>query len=266
MNNSFFSIITVVLNAREDLEQTINSLRRQNFKNFEYIVIDGGSSDGTKNIILQNLDIIDKWVSEEDKGIYDAMNKGLELANGEYIGMLNSGDKYTEDGLEIVFKYLNKKKYDFIFGTVMKKILRYGYRKYRILWNFDFATSHSSGFFIKNEAQKKIGNYDLKFKISSDFDLFYRMIVIHKMKGLATKPGEQVGIFKSGSSYSSTFSFFEHLKEETLIRIKNKQNIFFIFIVYFLHFYKNRNSIKNQNKIKFFFLSFRNILLNSNKN
>ena len=265
MNNSFFSIITVVLNAKEDLEQTINSLRRQNFKNFEYIVIDGGSSDGTKNVILQNLDIIDKWESEEDKGIYDAMNKGLELARGKYIGILNSGDKYTKDGLEIIFKYLNKNKYDFIFGTVMKKILRYGFRKYRILWNFDFGTSHSSGFFIKNEAQKKIGNYDLKFKISSDFDLFYRMLVIHKMKGLATRPEEHVGIFKSGSSYSSTFSFLEHLKEETLIRIKNKQNIFFIFMIYFLHYYKNRNSIESQNKIKFFFSSFINILQNSKK-
>ena len=144
MNNNFFSIITVVLNAKEDLEQTINSLRRQNFKNFEYIVIDGGSSDGTKNVILQNLDIIDKWVSEEDKGIYDAMNKGVRFAKGKYIGILNSGDTYNENGLEIIFQYLNKDNYDFIFGSVLKKVLKHGYRKHRILWNFDFYSSHSN--------------------------------------------------------------------------------------------------------------------------
>ena len=77
------------------------------------------------------------------------MNKGIKLSNGNYIGMLNSGDKYTTDGLNIIFNYLNKENVDFIFGTVMKKVLRHGYRKYRILWNFDFYSSHSSGFFIK---------------------------------------------------------------------------------------------------------------------
>lgn len=265
MERKFFSIVTVVLNARNDLVETIKSLRKQNFTNFEYIVIDGGSTDGTLEVINNNLDIINKWKSEKDFGIYDAMNKGIKLCEGYYLGMLNAGDKYTPEGLNIIHGYLNSSNYDFIFGTVMKKILKHGFRKYRIFWNFDFSTSHSSGFFIKNEVQKKIGNYDLKFKISSDFDLFYRMIVIHKMRGVATKPEELIGIFKSGSSYSSKFSFFEHLEEETLIRIKNKQNMFFIFIIYFLHFYKNRNSIENKNKLKFFFSSFTNILQTSKK-
>lgn len=266
MEKKFFSIITVVLNARNDLLETIKSLRKQNFTNFEYIVIDGGSTDGTLEVINDNLDIINKWKSEKDFGIYDAMNKGLKLCEGYYLGMLNAGDKYTPEGLNIVHRYLVSSNYDFIFGTVMKKILRHGFRKYRILWNFDFSTSHSSGFFIKNEVQKKIGNYDLKFKISSDFDLFYRMIVTYKMRGIATKPEELVGIFKSGSSYSSKFTFYEHLKEETLIRINNKQNIFFIFMIYFVHFYKNRNFIENKNKIKFFFSSFFNIVQSSKKN
>ena len=72
MNEKKFSIITVVLNAKEDLIETINSLRQQNFKNFEYIIIDGGSTDGTKEIINKNLDLIDKWKSGKDFGIYDA--------------------------------------------------------------------------------------------------------------------------------------------------------------------------------------------------
>ena len=73
--------------------------------------------------------------------------------------------------------YLESNNVEFIFGSVMKKILRHGFRKYRIYWNFDFATSHSSGFFIKKDAAKIVGEYNLKYKYSSDYDYFYRMIV-----------------------------------------------------------------------------------------
>lgn len=260
MEEKTFSIVTVVLNARYDLIDTIKSLRQQNHKNFEYIIIDGGSTDGTLEVINNNLDIIDKWKSEKDSGIYDAMNKGITLCEGRYIGMLNAGDKYKQNGLELINNYLIDTDFDFIFGSVMKKALRHGYRKYRIYWNFDFASSHSSGFFIKDEAQKKLGKYNLKYKISSDYDLFYRMIIKEKMSGISTKKNELIGIFKSGSSYSSKFSFYDHLKEETIIRLNNNQNIFFVFLVYFLHYFKNLNKIQRKNKIKFFFSSFLNIV------
>lgn len=253
-----FSIITVVLNDKQGLNETIRSLREQSFKNFEYIVIDGDSTDGTKEIINENLDIINKWKSEKDFGIYDAMNKGIELCDGNYIGMLNAGDKYSSDGLSVINNYLESNNVDFIFGSVMKKTLRHGYRKYRIYWNFDFATSHSSGFFIKNEAQKILGRYDLRYKISSDYDLFYRMIVKEKMKGIATKKNEIIGFFKSGS-YSSKFSFLEHLIEETLIRVNNKQNLFFVFFIFCNHYLKNLKKISNPNKILNLFRSFENI-------
>ncbi len=248
MDKKFFSIITVVLNAKEDFIETINSLRKQKFKDFEYIVIDGGSTDGTKNIIEKNLDIIDKWKSEKDLGIYDAMNKGISLCEGDYIGIINSGDKYEPNGLNIINSYLKKNNYDFIFGSVMKKILRYGYRKYRIYWNFDFYSSHSSGFFIKRSSQNKLGNYNLKYKISADYDLFYRMIIKEKMVGIATKKNEIVGNFKSGTSYSSKFSFLEHLNEETQIRLDNNQNIFVVILVFTIHFIKNINKINVKNK------------------
>ena len=260
MKKKFFSIITVVLNAKQDLIETINNLRNQKFKDFEYIVIDGGSKDGTLEVINNNLDIINKWKSEKDLGIYDAMNKGIELCEGKYIGMLNSGDKYSDNGLEIIHNYLRNKNLDFIFGSVMKKVLRHGYRKYRIFWNFDFYGSHSSGFFIKSESQNRLGRYNLKYKISSDYDLFYRMIVKEKMHGLATKKNELIGIFKSGSSYSSKFSFYDHLKEETIIRLDNRQNIIFVFLIYSLHYFKNLNKIYEKNKIKFFLSSFLKII------
>ena len=260
MNEKTFSIITVVFNAKNDLIDTIKSLRQQNYKNFEYIIIDGGSTDGTLEVINNNLDIIDKWKSEKDSGIYDAMNKGISLCEGRYIGMLNAGDKYVQNGLELINNYLIDTDFDFIFGSVMKKALRYGYRKYRIYWNFDFASSHSSGFFINTNAQKKLGKYNLRYKISSDYDLFYRMIVKEKMHGLATKKNELIGIFKSGTSYSSKFSFYDHLKEETIIRLDNKQNIFFVFLIYSMHYFKNLSRIYEKNKIKFFLLSFLKII------
>jgi glycosyltransferase involved in cell wall biosynthesis len=255
MDKKFFSIVTVVLNAKTDLKNTINSLRQQNYKNFEYIVIDGGSTDGTQEIINNNLDIINKWKSEKDLGIYDAMNKGINLCEGTYIGMLNAGDKYMPNALKIINNYLAISHLDFIFGSVMKKVLRHGFKKYRILWNFDFYSSHSSGFFIKNESQKTLGKYNLKYKISSDYDLFYRMIVKAKMTGMATKKDEIIGLFKSGS-YSSKFSFLEHLLEETIIRLNNNQNVFFVFFVYAIHYFKNLDKIERKNKIIYFFSSF----------
>ncbi len=260
MDNKFFSIITVVLNSKDNLSETINSLRSQKFKDFEYIVIDGGSSDGTLDIIQKNLDIISYHISENDNGIYDAINKGLDICTGEYIGILNSGDKYSPEGLKIINNYLVNKNYDFIFGSVMKKILRYGYKKKRIFWNFDFYSSHSSGFFIKNESQKKLGYYNLKYKISADYDLFYKMIIKYKMKGISSKKDELIGIWKTGESYSSKWKFIDHLSEETLIRMDNKQNILFIFFIYFIHYLKNLKKIDNKNKIKFFFNKFYEIL------
>ena len=97
-----FTLITVVLNNQTLLEKTIKSVFDQNFKNFEYIIIDGGSNDGTLEIIKKYNDKLDYWLSETDKGIYDAFNKGLELSKGEYIGIVNSDDTYRPNALKII--------------------------------------------------------------------------------------------------------------------------------------------------------------------
>ena len=141
----------------------------------------------------------------------------------------------------------------------MKKVLRHGFRKYRIYWNFDFYSSHSSGFFIRRNSQNKLGKYKLKYKISSDYDLFYRMIVKEKMLGISTKKDEIVGSFKSGTSYSSKFTFVEHLNEETQIRLDNNQNLLSILIIYTIHYFKNLKKINKNNKIKYFINSILNI-------
>ena len=152
-----FSLITVVLNNKELLEKTIKSVLNQNFKNFEYIIIDGGSNDGTLEILKKYNDKIDYWLSERDNGIYDAFNKGMELSKGEYLGIINSDDTYRSNALDIISKYTNKNEnIDFIFGSVQKRWgLLSGYKPWKIFFTWGFYTSHSTGFFIKSSSAKK---------------------------------------------------------------------------------------------------------------
>ncbi len=99
------SIITVVYNGEKVLERTIESIRNQTFRDLEYIIIDGNSKDGTKAIIEKYKADISQWISEPDKGLYDAMNKGLRLAKGKYVLFLNAGDQFQEKTtLEQVFR------------------------------------------------------------------------------------------------------------------------------------------------------------------
>jgi glycosyltransferase involved in cell wall biosynthesis len=109
------SVITVTYNRAKYLEKTILSVLRQKYKNFEYIVVDGGSTDCTKNIILKYKNFIDKIIFDNDKGIYDAFNKGIALAEGEFIGIINSDDVYTPNALQYVINYYRKdNSFDFI--------------------------------------------------------------------------------------------------------------------------------------------------------
>jgi len=102
------SIITVVYNGEQYLQQTIDSVINQSYENIEYIIIDGGSTDTTLAIIEQNSAYITQWVSEPDKGLYDAMNKGIRMANGELIGMINSDDWYELNAVECVVEAFEK--------------------------------------------------------------------------------------------------------------------------------------------------------------
>jgi len=98
------SIITVVYNGEKHLQQTINSVYNQSYKNIEYIVVDGCSTDGTLDIIKKNESKITKWISESDDGLYDAMNKGISMASGDIIGIVNSDDWYELDAVETIVK------------------------------------------------------------------------------------------------------------------------------------------------------------------
>ena len=117
----YFSIITVTKNSERTIERNIKSLKEQTIKDFEHIVIDGNSDDGTIDIIKKHSKNISYFDSKKDKNMWNAINKGIKVAKGEVIGILNSDDILYPNGLKIVKKYFNKKKLDYLFATVKKK-------------------------------------------------------------------------------------------------------------------------------------------------
>ncbi len=243
--NYKISIITVTKNSENFLEECILSLEKQSYKNYEHIIIDGCSTDNTINIIKKYKTKVAYWVSEKDEGLYDAMNKGIKRCSGDIIGILNSDDFYYPEALKIVNEYFNSnKELDFLFGSVEKYKLLHGYNPKKIKWSFGFYTSHSVGFFIKKKSQLKVGLYNLKYKYSSDYDLFYRMIVNFKLKGMATKKSEILGKFRSGG-ISSRLSYLEYLKENNKIRIDNGQNVLFVYLIFLARVLRNFKRILN---------------------
>jgi glycosyltransferase involved in cell wall biosynthesis len=234
------SIITVVYNGEKFIEETIKSVISQKYQNYEYIIIDGDSTDRTLEIIKKYDQYIDYWVSQKDLGIYDAFNKGMRLATGDFIGFVNSDDVYTDKALSyLVDYYLKDKNLDFIYGAVKKHWgTLHGYKPYKIYWSWGFYSSHSTGFFIKKKAAKIVGLYNLKYPYSADYDYFYRMIVHCKLKGVGTKKDQLFGIFRRGG-FSSKINFFDHFCEEIKIRLDNKQNKLLILFIFILKFLKN---------------------------
>ncbi len=250
MNNKLdknykITIITVTKNSERYLEENILSVFNQTYKNYEHIIIDGDSEDNTKNIIKKHIDKINYFISEPDKGLYYAMNKGIEKATGEIIGILNSDDIYFPDALKIVNKYfVGDKNLDFLFGSVYKHKLLHGYNPKKIKWTFGFYTTHSVGFFIKKQAQKKVGFYDTQYKWSADYDFFYKMIVKFNLKGLATKKNEIVGKFRRGG-ISSKIKYLDFLLENNKIRLNNGQNFLVVYLIFILRAIRNFNRFFN---------------------
>jgi len=184
------TIITVVFNGAATLEHTILSVVEQTYKNIEYIVIDGGSTDGTLNILRKYEDKIDFWVSEKDAGIYDAMNKGIALATGEYIGLLNSDDFFANsEVLEKIAAHIKQANVDAVFSNLdivdagnQDKVLR----KYRVskLTNFllriGVMPPHPT-LYCKKSCYVTAGFYRTDYRIAADFEMFVRLLIKHNI-------------------------------------------------------------------------------------
>lgn len=239
----FFSIIIPVLNDKIGLEKTLNSISKQKCQDFEIIVVDGGSTDQTQKIITKYKKIIKKYINEKDRGIYDAINKGIKISSGRFINTINANDTYYNiKSLEIAKEYIIKNNYDFLFGAVLKNKIYYKFEPQKMWWSFNFYPAHSGGFFVKKAIHKKIGLYSLKYPCSSDYDFFWKLIIKHNFLGGPTSQNDVISIFESGG-FSSKYSFFEHVIEETLIRINNKQNKIVVLTIFFLRIIKSFSKI-----------------------
>ena len=169
------SIITITYNAIKVIEKTIQSVVKQKYDDIEYIIIDGGSTDGTIDIIKQYENKISLWISEPDKGIYDAMNKGIKLAKGEWINFMNAGDYFYDNLVLSKFSEIAKQSNaDIIYGEVIKRLPSIIFPEKPMPLSFiknHMVFSHQSTF-IKASYHKKYLFND-KFKSSGDYHFFY---------------------------------------------------------------------------------------------
>ena len=176
------SIITINRNNAAGLRKTIESVVSQTFTDFEYIIIDGASTDGSVEIIKEFAEKITYWVSEPDKGIYNAMNKGILKAKGEYLLFLNSGDFLYNKF--VISKFVNYRyKDDIIFGDLIiyDEYLKSKIKKYHRLMVYDIITNslpHQASF-IKKDLFERTGMYNENFKIVSDWKFFVDAIIIN---------------------------------------------------------------------------------------
>ena len=172
------SIITVVYNGEEFLEKTILSVINQTYDNVEYIIIDGGSTDGTVDIIKKYEDRIDYWVSEEDRGVYEAMNKGLKVAKGDYIAILNADDYYISDAIDLSIKKIIETNSDYSIANVdyvdSKAIIRPIYPLEENYVYQEMPYPHVSAV-ISSKVYNDMGLFDEKFRIAGDHDMAVRI-------------------------------------------------------------------------------------------
>ena len=181
------TIITVVYNSKNNIDLTLDSVRRIKNNNIEYVVIDGNSNDGTLDILNKNIDIIDTLISEEDKGIYDAMNKGIENSSGKYIAFLNAGDSYLADFNYSTSLLLNENYDVFSFGINMfKENSDLIYISPTIINLSKFDPQHMylphPGLLVNREVFNKIGKFNINFKSAGDLDWVNRLILNYDYK------------------------------------------------------------------------------------
>ncbi len=205
------SVITVCFNSESTIEKTILSIFNQTHTNIEYIVIDGDSADNTLSILKNNKDKIDVLISEPDQGLYDAMNKGIAMAKGDLIGVLNSDDTfYSNTVLEEIDSFHSQNNIEASIGNIMQfkkngNVVRNYSSKY---WNptklkIGFMPPHPSIFF-KRDLFNQYGNYDISFKIGADYELITRFFLKNnirwKYSGITTTSMLVGGLSSSGAS------------------------------------------------------------------
>lgn len=245
------SIIIATFNAELELQKTIDSIRWQLFKNYELIIIDGYSSDNTVNIIKSNSDIVSFYVSEPDLGLYDAWNKGIKVAKGEWICFLGAGDTLNSDALQRYYNLILNinSKIDYISAKINRvdengQILTTSGQKW--IWsefkkNMTVAhvgSLHSKTLFLEN------GYFDLNYKICADYELLLRKKSELKCLFL----DYVIGNMPIGGVSFSTNALFESAKAKKLTAQESWHRVIFQFIIQFFLFktFKIRHKINKK--------------------
>lgn len=179
------SIITVVYNNEKTIEDAILSVLSQSYKDIEYIIVDGNSSDNTQNIIEKYKHKLGQYVSEKDFGIYDAMNKGIKMATGDIIGILNSDDLYDDSDVikDVVSQFTENKKFDLLYGDLVyvasentdKVVRKWRSRPYYETFFENGNVPPHPALFVRREVYEKCGLFNVNFKLAADYDFMLRV-------------------------------------------------------------------------------------------
>ena len=245
-NKFIFSIIIVSLNTKVDFLKTLKSIKKQTYKNYEILVVDGNSSDGTKKEILKRKKIISKFIIEKDRGIYHAMNKGVKMSSGRWIIFMNSGDLFYKKNVLQNFLSENVMNCDIVYGDslVSAKNLSYVINSKPFEDNTLLMPFCHQSVFVKSNILKK-RNFSLKYRFSSDFDFFYYCYLSRKK---FQKIDYIISKVKSGgfADKNRQMVFNENL---TIIKKKGNKSL-----LYLLYLKKISQYLKDI--IKFIFPSF----------
>jgi len=223
-NDIKVSIVTVSYNSANTIRRTIESVIGQTYNNIEYIIIDGASKDDTTEIIRSYADSNAKirWISEEDNGIYDAMNKGIRMCTGDLIGILNSDDWYEPDAVEIMVNNYESEKYLILYGMIRNfrgdEAVSAGWTSHTKLRQEMIA---HPACFISRKLYEDLGVYDTEYRYAADYDFMLRMMDVH---GIVFKPVfDIVTNFSLGGSCSSGKAWIELVNIRYRYGIINKK-------------------------------------------
>ena len=186
------SIITVSFNSSETIRDTIESVKNQTFQNIEYILVDGNSTDETISIIKVFEPEFKgrlKWISEPDKGLYDAMNKGIKMATGDIIAIINSDDLFCDNQAiqKVVDVFLGNKKLDSVYANLYyvaqndtSKIIRHWKSGKQRAFKYGWHPAHPT-FYVKRTVYEQFGLFDLDYKLAADFEIMLRFLEKYKI-------------------------------------------------------------------------------------
>lgn len=241
MKDILVSIITPCLNSKKTIRKTIESVINQTYKNIEYIIVDGESTDGTIEIINEYREKYKdriKFISEKDHGIYDAMNKGIKLCSGSLIGIINSDDYYETNAVEIMVESMNESTYQILYGIVrvLKNETEYALSMNNHNFLNELMIPHPTCFITK-KIYEDFGAYNLKYKLASDYDLMLRSFRNKKISFISV--GDIISNYSLGGASESYLTEVEYNKIRKGYGIYNNLiYICYLTKIYIIHCFK----------------------------